>query len=95
MQTNQANQTNQTNPNISNQLSNLLNQNRKMISPIDWFWYIIVVIIFIIIIVFVFEYSWNYALTPTFNIKQITFFQALLIIVIFRILFPGYPSFGI
>lgn len=56
----------------------------------DAFWFFIVILIFIVIYIFIFQYSWNGSVPQIFGWGPVTFIQALLLLIVARMLLPSY-----
>jgi len=66
------------------------NQNRKRpYSGTEIFWFVVLVLIILALTIFVFQYSWNGSMPHIFGLKPITFVQALLVLIVARMLLPG------
>ena len=88
-----SDQANQSNPvtNLTNQVNKLLGQvkDRRTLSAGEIFWFFLVALIVFLIFVFIFQFSWNHSVTPIFGWKAVTFVQALLLLIVAKMLLPG------
>jgi hypothetical protein len=75
----------ETNPN---------NQGKKNYTAADAFWFFVLVLIFVVLFIFIFQYSWNGSIPYIFGFRPITFVQALLLLIVARMLFPNSTSMG-
>lgn len=82
----------QNNPNDENNHSNPTQVPYNHVT--DTFWFVILVIVFVILFIFIFQFSWNYTMPHIFGIQPISFIQALLFLVVVRMILPCWPSYS-
>ena len=73
----------ENNPNNYNQVK------KRHYTATDAFWFFLLVLVFIVIFIFIFQYSWNRSMPHIFGLKPINFVQALLVLIVARMLFPS------
>ena len=78
----------ETSPNNYNQAK------KRQYTAADAFWFFILVLIFIVLFIFIFQYSWNGSMPYIFGFRPITFVQALLVLIVARMLFPSCTNMG-
>lgn len=71
------------------------NQVKKPYTGADFFWILIVALIVILIFVFIFQFAWNGSITHIFGLKPISYVQALLLLIVAKMIFPSCPTMGL
>lgn len=67
---------------------------RRQYTAADAFWFFLLILIFIVLFIFIFQYAWNGSMPHIFGLRPITFIQALLVLIVARILFPCCSNMG-
>lgn len=65
---------------------------RRQYSAADIFWFFVLMLVLIVLFIFIFQYAWNGSMPYIFGIKSITFVQALLVLIVARMLLPSCSS---
>lgn len=71
---------------------NIPNQPKKIQSSADAFWFLLLLLALLLIFVFILQFAWNATMPHIFGLKQINFFQALLLLILVRMLLPWGPN---
>lgn len=70
------------------------NQPKKFTySGADVFWFFVLILVFIVLFIFIFQYSWNNSMPHVFGFNQINFVQALLVLIVAKMIFSCHLGF--